>query len=305
MKITIVGAGNVGATAAYRIASQELAREVVVVDVVEGIARGKALDMVQAAPLLESDCRVVGTTRYEDTAGSDIVVITAGWTRRPGMTRDDLLVKNADIVRNVTQTIVKHSPNCILIPVSNPLDEMAYVAYRASGFDRSRVIGMAGVLDSTRLRSFIAAELNVGVEDVSAIVIGGQGEGMVPLCNYATVSGIPLSQLLPEERISALLKRTREAGGEIINLLKTGSAYYAPAAAIISMIEAIVKDKHRILPCAVLLDGEYGLHDVVIGVPVKLGRTGIESIIEIQLMAREKEALTAAVQNVKTNLAKI
>lgn len=305
MKITIVGAGNVGATAAHRIASLELAREVVIVDVVEGVAQGKALDMLQASPLLESDCRIVGTTRYEDTAGSDIVVITAGWTRRPGMSRDDLLVKNAEIVRSVTRTIVQYSPHSILIPVSNPLDEMAYVAYRASGFDRSRVIGMAGVLDSTRLRAFIASELQVAVEDVSAIVIGGQGDGMVPLCKYATVSGIPLSQLLPEERIASLLRRTREAGGEIIDLLKTGSAYYAPAAAIAAMIEAIVRDKRRILPCAVLLDGEYGLHDVVIGVPVKLGRNGMEGVIEISLLEEEQEALRRSAQVVKNNLAKI
>jgi malate dehydrogenase len=221
------------------------------------------------------------------------------------MSRDDLLVKNAEIVRNVTKTIVRYSPNAILIVVSNPLDEMAYVAYRASGFDRSRVIGMSGVLDSSRLRSFIASELQVAVEDVSAVVIGGQGEGMVPLSSYATVSGIPLSQLLPQERIQSLLRRTREAGGEIVNHLKTSSAYYAPAASLTAMIEAISRDKRRILPCAVYLDGEYGLNDIVLGVPVKLGRNGMEGVIEINLLDEEYQALQRSAGLVRENLAKI
>jgi len=303
MKITIVGAGNVGATTAQRISSFELAREVVIVDVVEGMAQGKALDMYQAAPLVESDCRVIGTTGYEETAGSDIVVITAGFTRKAGMSRYDLLAKNAEIVRDVTLKIVARSPNAILIPVSNPLDEMTYVALKSSGFDRRRVIGMAGVLDSSRLRAFIALDLNVGVEDVDAIVLGGHGDAMVPLVRYATVAGIPITHLLPAERINEIVERTRNAGSEIINHLKTISAFYAPSAAITSMIETIARDKRRIMPCAIALEGEYELDDVVIGVPVRLGRNGVEQIVDIPLLDDERAALKRSAQLVKKNIA--
>lgn len=305
MKITIVGAGNVGATTAQRVSSFELAREVVIVDVVEGMARGKALDIYQAAPLVESDCRVIGTTSYDETAGSDIVVVTAGLTRRAGMSRDDLLVKNADIVGNVVRQLVKQSPDAIIIIVSSPLDEMTWVALKASGFDRRRVIGMSGVLDAARLRTFIAMELHVAVEDVEATVIGGHGELMLPMLRYATVAGIPVMQLLSEEQATALAERTRNAATEIINHLKTGSAFYAPSAAVTAMIEAIVRDKPRIMPCAVYLEGEYGLNDVVIGVPAKLGRNGVSQIIEIDLNDAEKETFLQSANIVRENLAKL
>jgi malate dehydrogenase len=305
MKITIVGAGNVGATTAQRVSSFELAREVVIVDVVEGMARGKALDIYQAAPLVESDCRVIGTTSYDETAGSDIVVVTAGLTRRAGMSRDDLLVKNADIVGNVVRQLVKQSSDAIIIIVSSPLDEMTWVALKASGFDRRRVIGMSGVLDAARLRTFIAMELHVAVEDVEATVIGGHGELMLPMLRYATVAGIPVMQLLSEEQATALAERTRNAATEIINHLKTGSAFYAPSAAVTAMIEAIVRDKPRIMPCAVYLEGEYGLNDVVIGVPAKLGRNGVSQIIEIDLNDAEKETFLQSANIVRENLAKL
>ncbi len=305
MKITIVGAGNVGATTAQRVSSFELASEVVIVDVVEGMARGKALDIYQAAPLVKSDCRVIGTTSYEATAESDIVVVTAGLTRRAGMSRDDLLVKNADIVGNVVRQLVKQSPDALIIIVSSPLDEMTWVALKASGFDRRRVIGMSGVLDAARLRTFIAMELKVAVEDVEATVIGGHGELMVPMLRYATVAGVPVMQLLSEEQATALAERTRNAATEIINHLKTGSAFYAPSAAVTAMIEAIVRDKPRIMPCAVYLEGEYGLEDVVIGVPAKLGRNGVSQIIEIDLSKAEQETLLRSANIVRENIAKL
>ena len=305
MKVTIVGAGNVGAVTAQRIASRELAREVVIVDVVEGIPQGKALDIYQAAPLVESDTRVIGTNSYDETAGSDIVIITAGLTRRPGMTRDDLLLRNAYTMQEVTRTVVKHSPNALLIPVSNPLDEMTYVALRASGFDRSRVIGMAGVLDSARLRTFIAMEIGVAVEDVSAIVLGSHGESMIPMIRYATVAGVPVTHFISPERLAALVERTRNAGSEILDHLKTVTAFYAPSAAITSMVESIVRDKRRIMPCAVLLQGEYGLSDVVSGVPVKLGRNGAEQILEVALDDAERQALERSAAGVRANIAKL
>ena len=305
MKVTIVGAGNVGAVTAQRIASRELAREVVIVDVVEGIPQGKALDIYQAAPLVESDTRVIGTNSYDETAGSDIVIITAGLTRRPGMTRDDLLLRNAYTMQEVTRTVVKHSPNALLIPVSNPLDEMTYVALRASGFDRSRVIGMAGVLDSARLRTFIAMEIGVAVEDVSAIVLGSHGESMIPMIRYATVAGVPVTHFISPERLAALVERTRNAGSEILDHLKTVTAFYAPSAAITSMVESIVRDKRRIMPCAVLLQGEYGLSDVVSGVPVKLGRNGAEKILEVALDDAERQALERSAAGVRSNIAKL
>jgi malate dehydrogenase len=305
MKVTIVGAGNVGAVTAQRIATLELAREVVIVDVVEGIPQGKALDIYQGAPLVESDTRVFGSNTYELSAGSDLVIITAGLTRRPGMTRDDLLLRNAYTMQEVTRAVVKHSPNCILIPVSNPLDEMTYVALRASGFDRNRVIGMAGVLDSSRLRAFIALELGVAVEDVSAIVLGSHGESMIPMIKYATVAGVPVTHFMSDDRLKALVERTRNAGNEILDYLKTVSAFYAPSAAITSMVESIARDKRRIMPCAVLLQGEYGLSDVVTGVPVKLGRNGVEQIVEISLDDEERAALGRSAAGVRANIAKL
>lgn len=305
MKVSIVGAGNVGATAAQRMYALELAREVVLVDVVPGLAYGKALDMQQAAPLIESDCRITGATSFDATAGSDIVVITAGLARKAGMSRDDLLARNAQTVRDVARQIVARSPNAILITVSNPVDEMTWVALRASGLDRRRVIGMSGVLDSTRLRSFIAQELHAGVEDVDALVVGSHGDAMVPLVRYASVAGIPVAHLLPPERIAAIVERTRNAGSEIIDLLKTSSAYYAPAAAITAMVESIIRDKRRILPCATLLQGEYGLRDVVLGVPAKLGRDGIEEIVEIELLEEERMALKRSAQVVRDNIARL
>jgi len=305
MKITIVGAGNVGATTAQRLSSFELASEVVIVDVVPGIARGKAMDIYQAAPLVESDCRVIGTTDYDSTAGSSIAVITAGWSRRPGMSRDDLLAKNADIVTGVVRSIVERSPDCVVIVVSSPIDEMTWVAQRASGLDRSRVIGMSGVLDAARLRTFIAMELNVAVEDVEATVIGGHGELMIPMLRYATVAGVPVTQLLPPERTSALIDRTRNAAVEIIEELKTGSAYFAPSAAVTAMIEAIVRDKPRIMPCALVLQGEYGLNNVVCGVPAKLGSTGVQKIIEIEMDDDERATFLRSAAIVRENLTKL
>jgi len=305
MKITVIGAGNVGAVTAQRIVNLELAREVVILDVVDGMAQGKALDIYQSAPLVESDSRIIGTSSYEATADSDIVVITAGMARRPGMSHDDLLIKNAEIVRNVTRQIVERSPTCLLIIVSSPLDEMTYVALEASGFDRSRVLGMAGVLYAARLKTFIAMELDVAVEDVEATVLGGHTNDMLPIIRYATVAGIPVSQLMSPERSQAIVERTRNAGNEIIEHLRTGSAFYAPSAAVVSMIEAIVRDKPRIMPCAVRLNGEYGLKDVVLGVPVKIGRNGVRQIIELELLDDERTVLEHSAQMIRRNLAKL
>jgi malate dehydrogenase len=305
MKITVVGGGNVGATAAQRLAEKELADEVVLVDVVDGLPQGKGLDMYESAPVEGFDTKIIGTNSYDVTAGSDIIVITAGLPRKPGMTRDDLLNTNTAILRSVTEQAVPKSPNAIIIVVSNPLDVMVYVALKVSGFDRHRVIGMAGVLDTARFRSFIAMELDVSVEDVTAFVLGGHGDSMVPLPRYTSVAGIPLTDLLPQEKIDALVKRTRNGGIEIVNFLKTGSAYYAPSAAAVQMVESIVKDKKRILPSAVYLEGEYGLTGTVAGVPVKLGKNGVEQIVEIRLTADEQAALKASADDVRANIAKL
>ncbi len=305
MKITVVGAGNVGATAAQRIVDKELANDVVLVDIVEGLPQGKGLDMYESTPIEGSDAHVRGTNSYDDTANSDIVVITAGIPRKPGMTREQLQETNAGIVKGVTQAVAAKSPNAILIVVSNPLDVMTYVAYKVSGFERHRVMGMAGILDTARYRTFIAMELGVSVQDIQALVLGGHGDSMVPLARYTTIAGVPLAEFLPKEKIDALVKRARDGGIEIVNYLKTGSAYYAPSAAAVEMVEAIVKDKKRILPCAAYLQGEFGLKDTYVGVPVKLGRKGIEQIVEVPLTADESAALKKSADEVKANIAKL
>ncbi len=305
MKVTVIGAGNVGATTAHILANKELANEIVLVDIVEGIPQGKALDMYEATPVERTDTRVIGTNNYEDTKNSDIIIITAGLPRKPGMSRDDLLAKNADIVKSVTEQAVAQSPNSILIVVSNPLDVMTYVAYKTSGFEKNRVMGMAGVLDSARFRTFIAMELNVSVEVISAFVLGGHGDSMVPLPRYSTVAGIPLPDLMDKETIDRLVQRTRDGGIEIVNYLKAGSAYYAPASSSVEMAEAIIKDKKRILPCAAWLEGEYNLNDVMVGVPVKLGKNGIEEIVQIKLNPDEQEALNKSASGVKGMMEKV
>jgi malate dehydrogenase len=297
-KVSIVGAGNVGATAAHWIAAKELA-DVVLIDVVEGIPQGKALDLLEAMPIEKRDVSVTGSNDYAATANSDIVVITAGLPRKPGMSRDDLLHTNFKILSDVVQKVVAHSPESILIVVSNPLDAMAQAAYRLAGFNRERVIGMAGILDSARFRSFIAAELNVSVENVTAFVLGGHGDTMVPLPRYSTVAGIPITELIAPGRLEALVQRTRDGGAEIVKHLKTGSAYYAPSAATVEMVEAILKDKKKILPCAAYLQGEYGIEGYYIGVPCKLGAAGLEKIIEIKLTAEEDAALKQSAEAVK------
>ena len=297
-KVTIVGSGNVGATAAHWIASKELA-DVVLIDIVEGIPQGKGLDLLEAMPIEKRDSHVIGTNDYSDTANSDIVVITAGVPRKPGMSRDDLLNINHKIMRDVVEKIVRYSPNSILIIVSNPLDAMAQAAYKLSGFSRNRVIGMAGVLDSARFRTFIAEELNVSVENVTAFVLGGHGDTMVPLARYSTVAGIPITELMDEDTIERLVQRTRDGGAEIVKYLKTGSAYYAPSAATTEMVEAILKDKKKILPCAAYLDGEYGITGLFVGVPCKLGERGLEDIIQIKLTADEQAALERSAGAVK------
>ncbi len=288
----------VGGTTAHRLADKELC-DVVVIDIIEGLPQGKGLDLAESAPIEGYDSRVQGTNDYKDTANSDIVVITAGLPRKPGMSRDDLLKKNYDIVRQTTEQVVKYSPNCILIVVSNPLDAMAQTAYKVSGFSKNRVIGMAGVLDSARMSTFIAMELNVSVENVTTFVLGGHGDTMVPLARYSTVAGIPLPDLLSADKIEAIVSRTRKGGAEIVNLLKTGSAFYAPSAAIVEMVEAILKDKKKILPCAAYLEGEYDVQGLFVGVPVKLGARGIEQIIEIKLTAEEQAALKKSADSVK------
>jgi len=289
-KITVVGAGNVGATAAHWIAAKELA-DVVLVDIVEGVPQGKALDLAQSAPIDGFDVKIVGTNGYEDTAGSDVVIITAGIPRKPGMSRDDLLKTNSDIVGSVTEQIAKRSPEAVLIIVSNPLDAMAQVAFTRSGFPKNRVIGMAGVLDSARMRCFLAEALDVSVENVTAFVLGGHGDTMVPLPRYSTCAGIPVTELLPAEQIEAIVDRTANGGAEIVGLLKTGSAYYAPSLGAVEMAESIIKDKKKILPCAVYLEGEYGVNNLFVGVPCKLGKNGVEQIIEISLTNDERAAL--------------
>jgi malate dehydrogenase len=296
-KVTVVGGGNVGATVAQGIALKELA-DVIVVDIVEGVPQGKTLDLMETAPVEKYDSILRGTNGYDETADSDVVVITAGLPRKPGMSRDDLLWKNEEIVAGVTREIVKRSPNAILVIVSNPLDAMCEVARRVSRFPRERVIGMAGVLDSARMRAFIAMELNVSVENTHAFVLGGHGDTMVPLPRYSTVAGIPITELISKERIDAIVDRTRNGGAEIVNLLKT-SAWYAPGAATVEMVEAILKDKRKILPCAAYLTGEYGFHNLYVGVPVKLGKNGIEQIIEITLLDDEREALQRSADAVR------
>ncbi len=303
-KITIIGAGNVGATTAHWLAERELG-DVVLLDIpqTEGMPAGKALDLTQAGPVVGYDTRLIGTTEYDETANSDIVVITAGVARRPGMSREDLIGTNQRIMTDVVTKIKGTSPNSILIVVTNPLDTMAYLAKQVSGFPRERVIGQAGVLDSARMRAFIAMELEVSVENTHAFVMGGHGDEMVPLPRYSTVAGIPITDLLTSERVEAIVERTRKGGGEIVGLLKTGSAYYAPGAAVAQMVEAILKDKKLILPCAVYLEGEYGLNDIYFGVPVKLGRSGMEEIIEITLTSEERAALDKSVALIRSTMA--
>lgn len=298
-KVTIIGAGNVGGTTAQRLAEKNLVREIVLVDVVKELAIGKALDLSETAPLLGYDVQIRGTGDFEETKGSDIVVITSGVPRKPGMSRDDLLSINANIVKTVTEKATEASPDSILIVVSNPLDAMAHLACRVSGFPRERVIGMAGVLDSARMSSFIASEMGVSVESVQAMVLGGHGDSMVPLISYTTVAGVPIKDLLPKERLEALIKRTRDAGAEIVKLLKTGSAYYAPSAAIVEMMISILLDKKKILPCAVLCKGEYGIQDLFVGVPAKLGRRGMEGIIELEMNSEEKLELKRSTEGVR------
>lgn len=303
-KISIIGAGFVGATAAHWAAEKELG-DVVLVDILEGIPQGKALDLFEASPIEGFDARVIGTNGYEETKDSDVVIITSGVPRKPGMSREDLLDINKKIIGSVVAEVVARSPKAILMMVTNPLDTMTYLAYKKSGFPREKVMGMAGVLDTARFRSFIAMELGVSVEDIQALLLGGHGDEMVPLPRYSTVSGIPLSQLLPKEAIDRLVDRTRKGGGEIVNLLKTGSAFYAPSAGVIQMAEAILKDKKRILPCCVYLNGEYGLKDICFGVPVKLGAKGIESIIELELTEEEKKLVAKSAESVKKSIAEL
>ncbi len=304
-KITVIGAGNVGATAAMHLAEKQLAEEIVLLDVVEGLPQGKALDIRQSSSIEGFDTEVTGTNNYKDTASSGIVIITAGLARKPGMSRDDLLKANAAIVKEAAGKITEHSPQCIIIVVSNPLDAMCYTAFKVSGFESSRIIGMAGILDTARFRLFLSRELKVSIKDISTIVLGGHGDSMVPLISQTTISGIPITQLLPPQRISALVERTRSGGIEIVNYLKTGSAYYAPSSAAVEMADAIVKNRQRVLPCSAWLDGEYGLHNLFCGVPVKLGKNGIEQIIEMKLAEEELSALQSSGKAVESAIKKL
>ena len=304
-KITVVRAGNVGATAAQRLAEKELARTIVLVDVIEGVPQGKALDQGQSAPIEGFDTRVVGANDYTPAAESELVVVTAGIARKPGMSRDDLVRTNADIVKQVSQQIKQHCPHAIVVVVSNPLDVMCWVTKQVTGFPRERVIGMAGVLDTARYRAFLAEALDVSVEDIQAMVLGGHGDTMVPLVSYTTVSGIPVSQLLDRATLDKIVERTRNGGAEIVGYLKTGSAYYAPSAAVVQMVEAIVGDKKRILPCAVWLQGEYGLSGMYCGVPAKLGRKGLEQVLEVELTPQERAALQKSAEAVKQTMAAV
>ena len=304
-KITVVGAGNVGATAAQRLAEKELARTIVLVDVIQGVPQGKALDQGQSAPIEGFDTRVVGANDYTPAAESELVVVTAGIARKPGMSRDDLVRTNADIVKQVSQQIKQHCPHAIVVVVSNPLDVMCWVTKQVTGFPRERVIGMAGVLDTARYRAFLAEALDVSVEDIQAMVLGGHGDTMVPLVSYTTVSGIPVSQLLDRATLDKIVERTRNGGAEIVGYLKTGSAYYAPSAAVVQMVEAIVGDKKRILPCAVWLQGEYGLSGMYCGVPAKLGRKGLEQVLEVELTPQERAALQKSAEAVKQTMAAV
>ncbi len=303
-KISIIGGGNVGATAAHWAASKELG-DVCLLDIVEGMPQGKGLDLKEASPIEGFDSDIIGTNDYRDTADSDVVIITAGLARKPGMSRDDLLAKNTEIVKGVTEQVAKYSPNAVLIVVSNPLDAMVYVAHKVSGFPTNRVVGMAGILDSARFRAFISMELNVSVEDITAFVLGGHGDQMVPLPRYSTVAGIPITKLLPKEKIDQMVERTRKGGGEIVALLKTGSAFFAPSAAAVQMAESILKDKKRILPCAAYCDKEYNVGGYYVGVPVKLGGNGVEEVIEIELLPEEQEAFKRSVDAVKNLVKKI
>jgi len=300
-KITIVGAGNVGATAAHWAAEKELG-DIVIIDIIDGLPQGKALDLTEAGPVEGFDTHVLGTNDYQDTAGSDLAIVTAGLPRKPGMSREELAEKNRDIMTSVIGEIAKRSPDCFIIVVSNPLDVMTYVAKQVSGFPKHRVFGMAGVLDSARFRAFIAMELDVSVEDVQAFVLGGHGDAMVPLPRYSTVAGIPIPELMTQEQIDRIVERTRKGGGEIVNLLKTGSAFYAPSASAIQMAEAVLKDKKRILPCAAYLEGEYGIEGIYFGVPVKLGAGGVEEVIEITMTDEEAKALHASADVVKRTI---
>ncbi len=297
-KISVVGAGFVGSTLVQRLVERDYA-DVVMYDIIPNMPQGKALDILEAGPVLGYDSLVTGTNDYADTAHSDIVVVTSGFPRKPGMTRDDLVKKNQEIVAHVTEQVVDHSPNCILIMVTNPLDAMAQLAYQVSGFPRNRVVGMAGVLDTARFRTFIAQELNVSVRDVQAYVLGGHGDTMVPLARMCTVAGVPISQLLPPERIEAIVQRTRDGGAEIVKLLGTGSAYFAPSASVLQMVDSIVLDKKMIMPCAVYLQGEYGIDNLFVGVPVKLGAQGVEQIVEIELDQNERALLQKSAHAVK------
>ena len=303
-KITIIGAGNVGATCAHWAASKELG-DIVLVDIVEGMPQGKALDLFEASPIEGFDARIVGTNGYDETAGSDIIVITSGIPRKPGMSRDELLATNVRIVAEVTRKAVEQSPGAILVVVSNPLDAMVYTAWKVSGFEPKRVVGQAGVLDVARYRSFIAMELGVSVEDVSALLMGGHGDDMVPLPRFTSVGGVPVTQLIPKERLDAIVERTRKGGGEIVSLLKTGSAYYAPSAATITMVESIVRDKKRVLPCAAYCDSEYGVGGYFVGVPCVLGTSGVERVIEVDLEPAERQAFEQSVAHVKQLCAQV
>jgi len=292
-KITVIGAGHVGEVTAFKLAEKELG-DVVLLDVIEDMPIGKGLDMREGGPVGKYDSAIVGTNAYGDTANSDIIVITAGKPRTPGMSRDELVDSNFNIVKPVTEEIIKHSPNAMILVVANPLDAMAYTAFKVSGFPKNKVFGMAGILDTTRFRAFISMELNVSVENIQALVLGGHGDTMVPIARYTTVSGIPLSHFLPQDRIDAIIERTRKGGGEIVKYLKTGSAYYAPSLAVAEMVESIVKDKKKVLPCSAYLEGEYGINDLYFGVPIKLGANGVEEIIEIDLTDEEKEAIKSS-----------
>jgi malate dehydrogenase len=301
-KVTIVGAGFVGSTSAHWIAAKELA-DIVLVDIIEGIPQGKGLDLAEAAPIEGFDLHIVGTNDYADTANSDVVVVTSGAPRKPGMSREDLIKVNADITRSCIENVVKYSPNATIIMVNNPLDTMAYLARQVSGFPKNRVIGQAGVLDSARYRTFIAMEAGVSVEDVQAMLMGGHGDEMVPLPRFTTIAGIPVTEFISQERLDAIVERTRKGGGEIVNLLKTGSAYYAPAAATVQMVEAVLRDKKRVIPCAAYLEGEYGLNDIYFGVPVVLGAGGIEKIIELPLNEQEMSMVRTSAEAVKGSVA--
>ncbi|OGO49770.1 MAG: malate dehydrogenase [Chloroflexi bacterium RBG_16_64_43] len=301
-KITIIGAGFTGSTTAHWLAAQELG-DIVLLDVMEGMPQGKSLDLQEALPIISSDVSVRGTNDYLDTAGSDIIVITAGAARKPGMSREDLLNTNAAIVRSAVDSSVPHSPNAVLVVLTNPLDTMAYLAYRRSGFPKARVVGQAGILDSARMRAFVAMELGVSVENVHTYVMGGHGDEMVPLTRHSNVAGVPLLEMLAPDRLQAIVERTRKGGGEIVNLLKTGSAYFAPAAAVAQMVSAILKDKHLIVPCSAMLEGEYGLRDMFFGVPTQLGRSGVERVVEVPLDEVEKQALAASAALVRESLA--